>query len=73
MSGLAMLLAEMGAIVSGSDAHDAPILEELRARRVRTFVGHDGAHVADAEIVLWSPPSARTTSNWSRPAKRGPT
>ncbi len=55
MSGLAMLLAEMGAIVSGSDEHDAPILEELRGRRVTTFVGHDARHVAGAEIVLWSP------------------
>ncbi len=55
MSGLAMLLAEMGAVVSGSDARDAAILEELQARRVATFVGHDAAHVAGAEIVLWSP------------------
>lgn len=55
MSGLAMLLAEMGAIVSGSDAKDAPILEELRGRRVTTFVGHDATNVAGAEIVLWSP------------------
>jgi UDP-N-acetylmuramate--alanine ligase len=55
MSGLSMLLAEMGAIVSGSDANDAAILEELRVRRVTTFVGHDPAHVGDAEIVLWSP------------------
>jgi UDP-N-acetylmuramate--alanine ligase len=55
MSGLAMLLAEMGALVSGSDAQDAPVLDELRGRRVTTFVGHDAAHVKDAEIVLWSP------------------
>ncbi len=55
MSGLAMLLAEMGATVSGSDAVDAPIMEELRARRVATFVGHDAAHVAGAQVVLWSP------------------
>ncbi|HEY1763178.1 MAG TPA: UDP-N-acetylmuramate--L-alanine ligase [Acidimicrobiales bacterium] len=55
MSGLAMLLAEMGAVVSGSDAQDAPILEELRGRRVTTYVGHDARHVAGAEVVLWSP------------------
>ncbi len=55
MSGLAMLLVEVGAIVSGSDAQDAPILEELRGRHVTTFVGHDGSQVAGAEIVLWSP------------------
>ncbi len=55
MSGLAMLLAEMGATVSGSDAVDAPIMEELRARRVTTYVGHDAEHVRGAQIVLWSP------------------
>ncbi len=55
MSGLAMLLAEMGAIVSGSDSRDAPILEELRGRRVKTFIGHDAGNVVGAEIVLWSP------------------
>jgi UDP-N-acetylmuramate--alanine ligase len=55
MSALAMLLAEMGAVVSGSDARDAPILHELRARRVTTYVGHDATNVAGAQIVLWSP------------------
>jgi UDP-N-acetylmuramate--alanine ligase len=55
MSGLAMLLSEMGAVVSGSDASDAPILQDLRLRRVTTFVGHDAQHVHDAEVVLWSP------------------
>ena len=59
MSGLAMLLAEMGAVVSGSDAQDAPILEELRGRHVTTYVGHDAQHVAGAEIVLWSPAVSR--------------
>jgi UDP-N-acetylmuramate--alanine ligase len=59
MSGLAMLLAEMGAIVSGSDAQDAPILEELRGRHVTTYIGHDAQHVAGAEIVLWSPAVSR--------------
>jgi UDP-N-acetylmuramate--alanine ligase len=55
MSGLAMLLSEMGAVVSGSDASDAPILEDLRLRRVTTFVGHDAQYVKDADVVLWSP------------------
>jgi len=55
MSALAMLLAEMGADVSGCDATDTPILDDLRARRVTVFVGHDVHHVDDAEVVLWSP------------------
>lgn len=55
MSALAMLLAERGAVVSGSDAVDTPVLEELRARNVTTFVGHDPRHVEGADVVLWSP------------------
>lgn len=55
MSGLAILLAERGAVVSGSDLSDAEIFEQLRARRVTTYVGHDPTHVDGADVVLWSP------------------
>lgn len=55
MSGLAMLLAEFGATVSGSDQDDAVVFDDLRARHVTTFAGHDPAHVDGAEVVLWSP------------------
>ncbi|MGH3733297.1 MAG: UDP-N-acetylmuramate--L-alanine ligase [Acidimicrobiales bacterium] len=55
MSGLAMLLAEFGATVSGSDARDSAVFEDLHARDVTTYVGHDARHVGDAQIVLWSP------------------
>ena len=55
MSALAMMLAEMGADVSGCDATDTPILDDLRARHVTTFVGHDVHHVDGVEVVLWSP------------------
>jgi UDP-N-acetylmuramate--alanine ligase len=55
MSGLAILLAERGAVVSGSDLSDTEIFEQLRARHVTTYVGHDPTHVDGAEVVLWSP------------------
>lgn len=55
MSGLAMLLAELGAVVSGSDQKDSDVFQDLRARHVTTYVGHDAAHVRGAELVLWSP------------------
>jgi len=55
MSGLALLLAEMGATVSGSDATASPVLEELRGRHVTTYVGHDARYVKGAEVLLWSP------------------
>jgi len=55
MSGLAILLAERGAVVSGSDLSDSEVFDQLRARHVSTFVGHDARHVDGAEVVLWSP------------------
>jgi UDP-N-acetylmuramate--alanine ligase len=55
MSALAMLLAEMGAQVSGSDLTETEVFEELRARHVTTYVGHDASNVEGAEVVLWSP------------------
>jgi UDP-N-acetylmuramate--alanine ligase len=55
MSGLAMLLAEFGATVSGSDQRDSAVFDDLRARHVTTYVGHDATHVEGAEVILWSP------------------
>ncbi len=55
MSGLAILLAEMGSEVSGSDLTESEIFEELHARHVTTYVGHDAGNVRGAEVVLWSP------------------
>lgn len=55
MSGLARLLVGMGATVSGSDAADSPILDELRRVGVMVEVGHAAEHAAGAQIVTWSP------------------
>jgi len=55
MSGLALLLHEMGGVVSGSDAEDSVVLEQLRRAGVATFVGHDPSQGSTAEVVLWSP------------------
>ncbi|MGA2123731.1 MAG: Mur ligase domain-containing protein [Acidimicrobiales bacterium] len=55
MSGMAMLLSEFGAAVSGSDVAESAVFDDLRARRVNVFAGHDPAHVEGADIVLWSP------------------
>jgi UDP-N-acetylmuramate--alanine ligase len=55
MSGMAMLLSEFGAVVSGSDVAESAVFDDLRARRVSVFAGHDATHVEGADIVLWSP------------------
>jgi UDP-N-acetylmuramate--alanine ligase len=59
MSGLARLLVESGAVVSGSDLADSAVLEELRAIGVTVAVGHEAVNVAHADVVVWSPAVAR--------------
>ena len=55
MSGLALLLQELGCAVSGSDRVDSVVLEQLRRTGVVTYVGHDPSQGSTAEFVLWSP------------------
>lgn len=61
MSGIAAVLAAMGHRVSGSDLKWSNGLERLRAAGVEVHVGHDPAHVGDAELVTAS--TAVTASN----------
>jgi UDP-N-acetylmuramate--alanine ligase len=55
MSGLARLLLESGAQVSGSDLSDSVILEGLRDLGVTVELGHDPSNAREAQVVLWSP------------------
>ena len=55
MSGLARLLVESGATVSGSDLADSSLIEALRAVGVSISIGHEAQNVAHADVVLWSP------------------
>ena len=54
MSGIATLLAESGHTVSGSDAVESPVLGQLRALGVTTWVGHDADHVGPVDAVCAS-------------------
>ncbi len=54
MNAIATVLRAMGHEVSGSDLHASPVLERLGRLGVRTFVGHDAAHIDGAEIVAFS-------------------
>jgi len=55
MSGLARLLVESGANVSGSDLADSVVLEALRTLGVSVALGHDASNSTGAQFVLWSP------------------
>jgi UDP-N-acetylmuramate--alanine ligase len=54
MSAIAGLLVARGVPVSGSDAKDSEVLDQLRVAGVRVWVGHDAAHVDDVDTVVVS-------------------
>jgi UDP-N-acetylmuramate--alanine ligase len=54
MSAIAGLLVARGVRVSGSDAKDSEVLDQLRVAGVRVWVGHDAAHVDDVDTVVVS-------------------
>ena len=54
MSGIARILLARGVQVSGSDRRDTPTLLALRALGARVEVGHDPAHLDDADTVVVS-------------------
>lgn len=54
MSGLAEVLKAMRYSVSGSDIRQSPILNRLREQGITVYLGHDPAHVSDADLVVYS-------------------
>ncbi|MEK7422581.1 MAG: UDP-N-acetylmuramate--L-alanine ligase [Actinomycetota bacterium] len=54
MSAIAIVLAEMGHTVSGSDIRERPILDRLRAGGVGVHVGHHRSHVDGCDAVTYS-------------------
>ncbi len=54
MSGIARILLARGVQVSGSDRRESPTLLALRALGARVAVGHDPAHLGDADTVVVS-------------------
>jgi UDP-N-acetylmuramate--alanine ligase len=53
MSGLALVCAQLGATVTGSDRADSSYMERLRRAGLEPAVGHDAANLPpDAEVVV---------------------
>jgi UDP-N-acetylmuramate--alanine ligase len=53
MSGLALVCAELGASVTGSDRSESSYMERLRAAGLDPIVGHDAANLPEgAEVVV---------------------
>jgi UDP-N-acetylmuramate--alanine ligase len=54
MSGIAELLANLGYEVSGSDARRSEVTDRLAQMGVRVELGHQAAHVGNADVVVVS-------------------
>lgn len=54
MCGLAELLHNIGATVTGSDAGENANTERLKSLGVKVYKGHDGSHVGLADVVVYS-------------------
>ena len=54
MSGIAEILHNLGYTVSGSDQGDSAVTRRLASLGIRVAIGHDAAHIGDAEAVVTS-------------------
>src|SRR5207253_11015565 len=54
MSGIAEVLRNLGYAISGSDLSDSATLRRLAGVGIKTFVGHDAAHIEGADAVVTS-------------------
>ena len=54
MSGIALVLRNMGFEVSGSDAKESETTVKLVQAGIKVAIGHDAANAADAQVVVYS-------------------
>ena len=74
MSAIAIVLAEMGHHVSGSDLRERAVLERVRAAGVEVHVGHDRRNVTGCTAVTASTavPCEQRRTRARRPSSRSP-
>ena len=71
MSGIARVMLKRGIAVSGSDAKDSDLLAQLSGLGAKVFVGHDAAHVGDADTVVVSTAIRETNPELVAARERG--
>ncbi len=54
MSGIAEVLVNLGYDVSGSDIRASVVTQRLQEKGIRVFIGHDAAHLGNADVVVIS-------------------
>jgi UDP-N-acetylmuramate--alanine ligase len=71
MSGIARILAVRGVSVTGSDAKESAATTALEAVGVPCFIGHDAAHVGEADTVVVSSAIPETNPELAVARERG--
>jgi len=72
MSGIAELLANLGYVVSGSDAKRSEVMARLESTcGVTVFEGHAAGNVGDADVVVFSSAVKRTNPEIAEALRRG--
>ena len=54
MSGMAELLFKLGFKISGSDKNLSDKTDQLTQMGIQVFKGHEGSHVIDSDVVVYS-------------------
>ena len=70
MSGLARIALSDGIEVSGSDAKDSSVLVALKALGAQVYSTHEAAHVAGADVVIYSTAIYATNSEMAYAVER---
>jgi len=71
MNPLAHLFARRGMQVAGSDCTAQKTLDSLRAAGITCYIGHDAAHVEDADVFVYSSAITRDNPEFVRARERG--
>ena len=71
MSGIALVLASRGALVTGSDLKESRYSRALEAAGVRVALGHDAQNLGDPEVVVISSAIPDTNPELAEARRRG--
>ena len=71
LSAIARIMKQRGVSVSGCDSQDSQLLAELAGEGIEVFVGHDSAHVDDADTLIVSTALNPATEELQYAERRG--
>ena len=71
MSAVARIAFERGASVAGSDIGESPVIEALRDLGITCHLGHDPAHVDDADTIVVSTAHSEDVPEIAEARRRG--